>query len=180
VEEAASKLNGRALMDDGLLEENTALVEWPVAITGNFDVHFLSLPDSVLIATMEGHQRYFPVAGEDGSLLPHFIAISNIDSKNPDTVRHGNERVIRPRLADAAFFFETDRGQTLDGRRDALNEVVFQEKLGSLYDKSERVSRLAGIVAIAMGQAPDDVKLAPRAGQLCKCDLLTAMVGEFP
>ena len=180
VEEAAEAIGGHAIIDDALLEENAALVEWPVAITGSFEVLFLALPDCVLTATMQGHQRYFPVMGEDGSLMPHFIAISNIESSNPETVRHGNERVIRPRLADAAFFFEADQKQPLVDRRDALKHVVFQEKLGSLYDKSQRVSHLAGIVAIAMGQHPDEVKLARRAGALFKCDLLTDMVGEFP
>jgi glycyl-tRNA synthetase beta chain len=180
LEEAADSIGGRALIDDALLEENTALVEWPVAITGSFDVLYLALPDCVLTATMQGHQRYFPVVGDDGALKPHFIAISNIESRNPDTVRHGNERVIRPRLADASFFFEADRKKTLEQRRDDLKEVVFQEKLGSLYDKCERVSKLAGIVAIAMGLNPDEVKLARRAGLLFKCDLLTDMVAEFP
>lgn len=180
VEEAADSIGGRALIDAALLEENTALVEWPVAITGSFDVLYLALPDCVLTATMQGHQRYFPVIGEDGALKPHFIAVSNIESRNPDTVRHGNERVIRPRLADASFFFEADRKKTLDQRRDALKDVVFQEKLGSLYDKSERVSKLAGIVAIALGHSPNEVKLARRAGALFKCDLLTDMVAEFP
>jgi glycyl-tRNA synthetase beta chain len=180
VEDAADSIGGRALIDDALLEENTALVEWPVAVTGSFDVLYLALPDCVLTATMQGHQRYFPVLGEDGALKPHFIAISNIESSNPDTVRHGNERVIRPRLADATFFYETDRKKSLQQRRDALKDIVYQEKLGSIYDKSERVSRLAGIVAIAMGDSPDQVKLARRAGTLFKCDLLTDMVGEFP
>jgi len=180
VAEAAQSIGGRALMDDLLLEENTALVEWPVAITGSFDPLFLSLPDCVLTATMQGHQRYFPVVGEGGALMPYFIAVSNIVSTNPDTVRRGNERVIRPRLADARFFFESDRKKTLEERRDALKAIVYQEELGSVYDKSERVSRLAGIVAIAMGQSPEDVKLARRAGSLFKCDLVTDMVGEFP
>jgi glycyl-tRNA synthetase beta chain len=179
-EEAAKVFGGKAVIDDALLEENTALVEWPMAVTGSFDMLFLLLPDCVLIATMQGHQRYFPVMDEDGALKPRFIAISNIESSNPDTVRHGNERVIRPRLADAAFFFKADQKKFLEERRDSLKDVVFQEKLGSLYDKSERVSRLAGIVAIAMGQSPDEVKLARRAGTLFKCDLLTDMVGEFP
>jgi glycyl-tRNA synthetase beta chain len=180
VEEAAESLGGRPVIDEALLEENAALVEWPVAVTGSFDVLFLSLPDCVLTATMQGHQRYFPVMGEDGALMPHFIAISNIESRIPETVRNGNERVIRPRLADAAFFFEADQKTPLAERRDALKDVVFQEKLGSLYDKSERVSRLAGIVAIAMGQPPDKVKLVRHAGTLFKCDLVTDMVGEFP
>lgn len=180
VEAAAETMGGRAVMDDALLEENTALVEWPVSVTGSFDVLYLSLPDCVLTATMQGHQRYFPVMGEDGALMPHFIAISNIESKNPETVRHGNERVIRPRLADAAFFFEADRKIRLEARRDALKDVVYQEKLGSIYDKSQRVANLAGVVAIAMGLPPDEVKLARRAGTLYKCDLVTEMVGEFP
>jgi glycyl-tRNA synthetase beta chain len=180
VEDAAESIGGSAVIDEALLEENTALVEWPVAITGSFDVSYLSLPDCVLTATMQGHQRYFPVIGEDAALKPHFVAISNIESSNPDTVRHGNERVIRPRLADATFFFESDRKKSLEQRRSALEDVVYQDKLGSLHDKCERVSRLAGIVAIAMGHGPDQVKLARRAGNLFKCDLLTDMVGEFP
>jgi glycyl-tRNA synthetase beta chain len=180
VEEAAESTGGHAVIDEALLEENAALVEWPVAVTGSFDVLYLALPDCVLTATMQGHQRYFPIAGDDGALMPHFVAISNIESSNPDTVRHGNERVIRPRLADAAFFFEADQKKSLEERRDSLKDVVYQEKLGSVYDKSERVSHLAGIVAIAMGHNPEEVKLARRAGTLFKCDLVTDMVGEFP
>jgi len=180
VEAAADTMGGRAVIDDTLLEENTALVEWPVSVTGSFDVLYLSLPDCVLTATMQGHQRYFPVIGEDGALMPHFIAISNIESSNPETVRNGNERVIRPRLVDASFFFENDKKTTLESRRDALKAVVYQEKLGSIYDKSERVASLAGVVAIAMGLNPEEVKLARRAGTLYKCDLVTDMVGEFP
>jgi len=180
VEEAARGVGGRAVVDESLLEENTALVEWPVAIAGSFDEQFLDLPDSVLTATMQGHQRYFPVMGESGALLAHFVAVSNIESRDPATVRRGNERVIRPRLADAAFFFRSDLASSLENRREDLEEIVFHEKLGSLFDKSERVSRLAAVVAIAMGLSPDEVKLARRAGALCKCDLLTEMVGEFP
>lgn len=180
VEEAAESTGGHAVIDEALLEENAALVEWPVAVTGSFDVLYLALPDCVLTATMQGHQRYFPITGDDGALMPHFVAISNIESSNPDTVRHGNERVIRPRLADAAFFFEADQKKSLEERRDSLKDVVYQEKLGSVYDKSERVSHLAGIVTIAMGHSPDEVKLARRAGTLFKCDLVTDMVGEFP
>jgi glycyl-tRNA synthetase beta chain len=180
VEAAADTMGGHAVIDEALLEENAALVEWPVSVTGSFDVLYLSLPDCVLTATMQGHQRYFTVIGEDGALMPHFIAISNIESSNPETVRHGNERVIRPRLADAAFFFEADKKTTLEARRDALKAVVYQEKLGSIYDKSERVASLAGVVAIAMGLGPEEVKLARRAGTLFKCDLVTDMVGEFP
>ena len=180
VERAAGELGGRALIDPALLEENAALVEWPVAIAGHFDTEFLDLPDAVLVATMQGHQRYFPVAGDDGALRPHFIAVSNIASRNPGTVRSGNERVIRPRLSDAAFFFESDRQRRLESRLQGLGDVVFQRKLGSLRAKAERVSDLAGHVARAMGESDAAVTQARRAGLLSKCDLLTEMVGEFP
>ena len=180
VERAARALGGRALIDPALLEENAALVEWPVAIAGHFDTEFLDLPDAVLVATMQGHQRYFPVAGHDGALMPHFIAVSNIESRNPATVREGNERVIRPRLSDAAYFFDTDRQRSLESRLEGLDDVVFQRKLGTLHAKSERVSELAGRVMRAMGGSEDAVANAWRAGLLSKCDLLTEMVGEFP
>ncbi|HEY5701321.1 MAG TPA: glycine--tRNA ligase subunit beta [Gammaproteobacteria bacterium] len=180
VADAANTLGGKALMDKDLLEETAALVEWPSVIIGGFDKDFLDLPDAVLIATMKGHQRYFPVADKAGKLLPHFIAVSNIESKNPDTVRQGNERVLLPRLKDARFFLERDAGKSLDERQEDLKGVVFHEKLGTLFDKTERIARLAGHVAIALGDNPDSVKLARRAGQLCKCDLLTSMVGECP
>ncbi|MDX1512867.1 MAG: glycine--tRNA ligase subunit beta [Gammaproteobacteria bacterium] len=180
VADAANSLGGKALTDKDLLEETAALVEWPSVIVGNFDQEFLKLPEAVLIATMKGHQRYFPVADKSGKLMPHFIAVSNIESKNPDTVREGNERVLLPRLKDAAYFLEADAGKSLEERQEDLKGVVFHEKLGTLYDKTERVARLAGHVAIALGENPESVKLARRAGQLCKCDLLTSMVGEFP
>ena len=180
VERAAVELGGRALIDPALLEENAALVEWPVAVAGHFDTEFLHLPDPVLVATMQGHQRYFPVAGEDGALMPHFIAVSNIESRKPGTVRSGNERVIRPRLSDAAFFFRSDRECSLESRLQGLGDVVFQRKLGSLRAKAERVSALARRVARAMGESDDSVTHARRAGLLSKCDLLTEMVGEFP
>ncbi len=179
-ERAADELGGRALIDPALLEENAALVEWPVAVAGHFDTEFLHLPDPVLVATMQGHQRYFPVAGEDGALMPHFIAVSNIESRKPGTVRSGNERVIRPRLSDAAFFFRSDRECSLESRLQGLGDVVFQRKLGSLRAKAERVSALARRVARAMGESDDSVTHARRAGLLSKCDLLTEMVGEFP
>jgi glycyl-tRNA synthetase beta chain len=180
VEDAAAALGGRAAMDADLLDEATALVEWPVAITGSFDREFLRLPDAVLMAPMKGHQRYFPVLAADGSLLPHFITISNIESSNANSVREGNERVLRPRLADAAFFFDADLKRSLDDLQAGLEDVVFQDKLGSVAHKAERVSKLAGVVAIAMGLGPEAVKMARRAGALSKCDLLTHMVGEFP
>ena len=180
VEDAARGLGGHALIDPTLLEENAALVEWPVAVAGSFDTGFLELPDAVLTATMQGHQRYFPVARENGALLPHFIAVSNIESRNVETVREGNQRVIRPRLSDAAYFFDTDRGRSLESRLEGLGDVIFQRKLGTLRAKSERVSELAGRLARAMGGSEDAVADARRAGLLSKCDLLTEMVGEFP
>ena len=180
VEQAGKALGGRALIDPALLEENTALVEWPVAVAGHFDTDFLDLPDAVLVATMQGHQRYFPVAGRDGALMPHFIAVSNIESRNPATVREGNERVVRPRLSDAAYFFDTDRGRSLESRLGELGGVIFQRKLGSLHAKAQRVSKLAGRVARSMGGSDEAVAHARRAGLLSKCDLVTEMVGEFP
>ena len=177
---AANELGGRALVEPALLEENAALVEWPVAIAGHFDPEFLDLPDAVLVATMQGHQRYFPVAGEDGALMPHFIAVSNIESRNPVTVRKGNERVIRPRLRDAEYFFFTDREHRLESRLEELGKVVFQRGLGSLRAKSRRVAALAGRIARAVGGCGEAVAHAERAGLLSKCDLVTEMVGEFP
>jgi len=180
VEEAAAALGGSAVLDADLLEESAALVEWPVILTGAFDRAFLRLPDAVLMATMMGHQRFFPVLGPDGALLAHFVAVSNIDSKNPDSVREGNERVLRPRLADAAFFFDADLARSLEELQQGLGAVVFQDRLGTVAEKAERIAKLAGVVAIAMGLNPEAVKLARRAGILSKCDLLTQMVGEFP
>jgi len=174
---AAAEAHGRALITEALLEEVTALVEWPVALTGRFEERFLSLPREVLICTLEDHQRYFPVEDAHGRLLPAFIAVSNIESREPATVRAGNERVVRPRLADAAFFWEQDRRQPLAARRAALDAVTFQAKLGSLGDKTRRVGALAAEIAVAAGGSREH---ALRAAQLCKCDLLTAMVGEFP
>ena len=180
VVEAAATVGGHPVMGDALLEEVSALVEWPVALPGSFDPGFLELPAPVLEATMTGHQRCFPVAGPEGGLLAHFVAVANLESRNPDTVREGNERVIRPRLRDAAFFFHNDLRTPLAARRAGLAGVLFQEGLGTLHEKSDRVSRLGGRIAAAMGGPPAAVRLARRAGLLCKCDLLTEMVGEFP
>ena len=166
-----------AVTDDALLDEVTALVEWPVPVTAQFEERFLTLPREVLISTLQEHQRYFPVARADGSLTPWFITISNIESLDPAQVRAGNERVVRPRLADAAFFWEQDRKQTLAARREALGNVTFQAKLGSVGDKVRRVRELAGELAASLGK---DRAVAERAAELCKCDLLSAMVGEFP
>nr|VFJ69074.1 MAG: glycyl-tRNA synthetase beta chain [Candidatus Kentron sp. FM]VFJ69671.1 MAG: glycyl-tRNA synthetase beta chain [Candidatus Kentron sp. FM]VFK18794.1 MAG: glycyl-tRNA synthetase beta chain [Candidatus Kentron sp. FM] len=180
VRTAAEKLGGEAIITEELLEEVTALVEWPVAVAGDFDRQFLTLPDKVLMGTMAGHQKYFPVRDARGNLMPHFITISNIQSHTPDSVRRGNERVVRPRLADAAFFFDADLRQPLADRLEELKSVVFQKRLGSLHDKSMRVAKLAGIVAHALGHPPEEVALASTAGRFCKCDLLTRVVGELP
>ena len=199
VEREARALGAQALIDPELLAENTALVEWPVAVAGHFDAAFLALPDAVLVATMQGHQRYFPVAnrhprevpapgrppagagpanadggdeeggdgapeGGDGALMPHFIAVSNIESRDVETVRTGNERVIRPRLSDAAYFFDADRRQSLESRLEGLKGVVFQRELGTLHAKAQRVSALAGRVAEAMGRPGNVGEAAGRSG----------------
>jgi glycyl-tRNA synthetase beta chain len=173
----AGELGGRAVFDAALLDEVTALVEWPVAIAGRFDTRFLELPREVLISTLQDHQRYFPLEDANGVLQPWFITMSNIESREPDKVRAGNERVVRPRLADAAFFWEQDRKQPLAAFITRLDGVTFHAKLGSIGAKVRRIAVLAGEIADAMR---GDRALAERAAQLCKCDLLSAMVGEFP
>lgn len=177
VTEIATSLGGVAVIEDALLDEVTALVEWPVPLAGRFDARFLELPAEVPIATMQDHQRYFPVRDAGGKLMNHFITVANIESRDPDKVRDGNERVVRPRLADAAFFWETDRKEKLAARCEPLRAVTFQNKLGSLFDKSARVAVLAKRIADSIGA---DAGLAERAALLSKCDLLTLMVGEFP
>lgn len=174
---AAARLDGRALIGEALLDEVTALVEWPVVLVGHFEERFLSLPREVLISTLEDHQRYFPIEDAAGRLLPAFITVSNIESRDPGQVRAGNERVVRPRLADAAFFLEQDRRQPLAARLPALDAVTFQTQLGSLGDKTRRVRELAADIAAATGGSGEE---AQRAASLSKCDLVTAMVGEFP
>lgn len=177
VVEVARQSGGKAVIDDQLLDEVTAMVEWPVALLGNFEARFLEVPAEVLISAMKGHQKYFHVVDAKGVLLPHFITVSNIDSHDIGVVRHGNERVIRPRLADAAFFWDKDRKRPLADRVDVLKTVVFQKKLGTLFDKSNRVKGLAGLIAQQLGA---DQALAERAAMLSKCDLMTDLVGEFP
>lgn len=177
VAEAAAAAGGVPVGDDALYDEVAALTEWPVPLTGRFDESFLDLPREVIIATLTSHQRYFPVADADGSLLPRFVAVANLASKDPDQVRDGNERVIRPRLADAAFFQEHDRRTPLARRSDALKDVVYSQGLGSVYDKSRRVGRLAATVAASLEA---DAAVVLRAAALSRCDLLTGMVGEFP
>ncbi len=169
---------GGAIVDgDSLCDEVAALVEWPVPILGSFEESYLELPREAVTSTLTGHQRYFPVDGADGKLLPRFVTVSNIESLEPDEVRDGNERVIRPRLADAAFFWDSDRSRPLATRIDSLREVVYQRGLGSLHDKACRVATLAVKLAESLGVTEEPVQ---RAAMLAKCDLLTGMVGEFP
>jgi glycyl-tRNA synthetase beta chain len=177
VEAAAQALGGRALVTAALLDEVTALVEWPVPVAGRYEERFLQLPREVLISTLQDHQRYFPVEDADGRLLPWFITVSNIESTDPQVVRGGNERVVRPRLSDAAFFYAQDRRMSLASRADALDTVTFQAQLGSIGDKQRRMTVLAGEIA---ARIDGDGALAARAALLAKCDLVTNMVGEFP
>jgi len=174
--EAAKKLDGEAVIDEDLLDEVTALNEWPIAVAGEFEESFLQVPAEVLIKTMQDNQKYFPVKGADGKLKNYFITISNIDSKSPEKVKAGNERVIRPRLADAMFFWEQDQKQPLESFNAALEKVVFHKQLGTLAEKTRRVAKLAEFIATQLKANIEQVK---RAALLSKCDLMTDMVGEF-
>ncbi|HEX7763384.1 MAG TPA: glycine--tRNA ligase subunit beta [Cellvibrio sp.] len=176
VEAEAKKVGGVAVIDPALLDEVTALVEWPVALTGKFEERFLAVPAEALIASMKEHQKYFHVVDANGKLKNNFITVANIQSKDPSQIIDGNERVIRPRLSDAAFFFETDKKTTLASLRERLKTIVFQAQLGTIYDKTERVAGLAQLIA---GKLNADAASAERAAQLCKSDLVTNMVGEF-
>ncbi|NKC11289.1 MAG: glycine--tRNA ligase subunit beta [Gammaproteobacteria bacterium] len=180
VRAAAAALGGQVVIDPALLDEVTALTEWPVAISGSFDPAFLQVPGEALIATMKSNQKYFHMVDEEGALLPYFITVANLQSRNPDAVRKGNERVVYPRLADAQFFFETDQKTPLGDRVTALEQVVFQGRLGSLGDKTRRIVTLCETVMQALGADSAAIETAKRAASLCKCDLVTAMVGEFP
>ena len=173
---AEKEAGGKAVIDEDLLDEVTALNEWPVPLMGRFEERFLEVPAEALISSMKEHQKYFHVVAADGEMLPLFITVANIESKDPSQVVSGNEKVIRPRLSDAAFFYETDRKTKLGDRIDALKPIVFQEKLGSIYDKSVRVAALAKKIADAIGSDP---ALAERAAMLAKTDLVTEMVLEF-
>ncbi len=177
VEKIAAKNNGIAVIDPDLLDEVTALVEWPVSLVGNFDPDFLKLPKEVLIASMQDHQKYFPMLDKQKKLLPSFICVTNIESKEPDFIKQGNERVIQPRLNDAAFFWERDLKNGLAKHIDGLNKVVYQKELGTLHEKSERLSHIISSLAKTLNI---DTKNAKRAAELCFCDLLTEMVYEFP
>ena len=176
VETEASALKASAVIDPALLDEVTGLVEWPVALTGSFEERFLEVPAEALVSSMKEHQKYFHLVDENGALKPNFITISNIESKDPIQVIAGNERVIRPRLSDAAFFFETDKKTSLEQRVEKLRSIVFQQKLGTVHDKTQRVAKLAGALAQKIGSPAE---LAQRAALLSKTDLVTEMVLEF-
>ena len=174
---AARRRRGTALIDDALLDEVTGLVEWPYALAGEFDPEFLELPSEVLISCMRDHQKYFPVRDAGGALLPYFVTVANIKTKSLHRVRSGNERVLRARLQDARFFWDSDRKQTLAERRTALRGVLFHKRLGSVWDKSERLGDLCAFLAAELGLPHATCE---RAAHLAKADLVTDMVGEFP
>lgn len=175
-QKAAAAVNGIAHIEADLLEEIAALNEWPVPITGCFDTRFLALPAEVLITTMQTNQKYFPVKNADGGLLAHFITFSNIESSRPESIQHGNERVVTPRLADAEFFWKQDRKKSLEDRVQSLSTIVFQEKLGTIAEKSQRVIKLSEFIATRFKL---DSEMSKRAALLAKTDLMTEMVGEF-
>ncbi|EKK4081005.1 glycine--tRNA ligase subunit beta [Cronobacter dublinensis] len=175
-EAAAAKIGGNADLSDSLLEEVTSLVEWPVVLTAKFEEKFLAVPAEALVYTMKGDQKYFPVYGTDGKLLPNFIFVANVESRDPHQIISGNEKVVRPRLADAEFFFNTDRKKRLEDNLPRLETVLFQQQLGTLRDKTDRIQALSGWIASQIGA---DVNHATRAGLLSKCDLMTNMVFEF-
>ncbi|MEZ9236280.1 MULTISPECIES: glycine--tRNA ligase subunit beta [Shewanella] len=175
-EAAAKEIGGIAELEDDLLEEVTALVEWPVVLTASFEEKFLDVPAEALVYTMKGDQKYFPVFDDAGQLLPNFIFVTNIESKDPQQIISGNEKVVRPRLADAEFFFETDKKESLETRLASLESVVFQKQLGTIKARVERISAMAGYIATSIGANSEE---AARAGLLSKSDLMTNMVMEF-
>ena len=172
----ATALGGVADIEESLLEEVTSLVEYPNVLAAKFEERFLAVPAEALVYTMKGDQKYFPIYDKDGKLLPHFIFLSNINPEDPTAIIEGNEKVVRPRLTDAEFFFKTDLKQKLVDRLPRLETVLFQQQLGTLKDKTDRIEQLAGEIAKQIGA--DEAK-AKRAGLLSKCDLMTNMVFEF-
>lgn len=175
-QQAAQQLGGIADLEDALVEEVTSLVEWPVVMTAKFEEKFLKVPAEALVYTMKGDQKYFPVYDASKKLLPNFIFVSNIESKEPRHIVEGNEKVVRPRLADAEFFFNTDRKRPLVDRLSLLENAIFQQQLGTIKDKTDRITELASYIAEQIGA---DVEKSKRAGLLAKCDLMTSMVFEF-
>ncbi|BBF76672.1 glycine--tRNA ligase subunit beta [Acinetobacter ursingii] len=177
VKQLADEVNATAIVPDDLLDEVTALVEWPVALRASFEERFLAVPQEALITTMQDNQKYFCLVNSEGKLQPYFITISNIESKDPTQIIEGNEKVVRPRLSDAEFFFLQDQKQPLASRKDKLANMVFQAELGTLWDKSLRIAKLASQIAIL---THGDRAAAEQAGLLAKCDLTSELVGEFP
>ncbi|OCH96922.1 glycine--tRNA ligase subunit beta [Legionella jamestowniensis] len=177
VEQLAEKYNAQAIMPESLLDEVTSIVEWPKALLANFEKEFLKVPSEVLIASMQSHQKCFALRDKSGQLLPHFITVSNISSAQPKQVVSGNEKVMRARLSDAAFFFHQDQKEPLSHHILATEKVVFQAKLGNLLNKAERIEKLMLLISPIIAL---DKQQAIRAAQLSKCDLMTGMVGEFP
>ncbi|MER2295950.1 glycine--tRNA ligase subunit beta [Pseudomonas promysalinigenes] len=175
--ELAMQQEGSAIVPPALLDEVTALVEWPVPLVCSFEERFLEVPQEALITTMQDNQKYFCLLDSEGKLLPRFITVANVESRDPKQIVQGNEKVVRPRLTDAEFFFKQDKKQPLESFNERLKNVVFQAQLGTVYDKAERVSKLAAFIAPLIG---GDAQRAGRAGLLSKCDLATEMVGEFP
>ncbi|WP_318479464.1 glycine--tRNA ligase subunit beta [Photobacterium leiognathi] len=175
-QKAAQAVGGTADLEDDLVEEVTSLVEWPVVLTASFEEKFLKVPSEALVYTMKGDQKYFPVYDAEGKLVPKFIFVSNIISNDPSQIISGNEKVVRPRLADAEFFFNTDLKSKLIDRLPQLETAIFQKQLGTIKDKTDRITVLAGYIADKIGA---DVDNAKRAGLLAKCDLMTSMVFEF-
>jgi len=175
-EKAAAEIGGVADLSESLLEEVTSLVEWPVVLTAKFEEKFLAVPAEALVYTMKGDQKYFPVYDTAGNLLPNFIFVANIESKDPQQIISGNEKVVRPRLADAEFFFNSDRKKRLEDNLPRLETVLFQKQLGTLRDKTDRIQALSAWIADKIGANVDN---AQRAGLLSKCDLMTNMVFEF-
>jgi glycyl-tRNA synthetase beta chain len=178
VQKAAEAVSGEILMNEELLDEVTHLVELPVVVLGNFDREFLSLPREVVVHAMEDHQRYFPVVGDEGGLLPYFVCVCNTRAKDMDIVRRGHERVLRARLSDARFFFQEDTKVPLEKKVEELKHVVFQARLGTSYEKVMRFRALACFLARRL--CPQSEASVDRAAFLCKADLVTGMVGEFP
>lgn len=177
IAQLAAEQQGSAIVPPALLDEVSALVEWPVPLVCSFEERFLEVPQEALITTMQDNQKYFCLLDGNGKLLPRFITVANVESKDPAQIISGNEKVVRPRLTDAEFFFKQDKKHKLETFNERLANVVFQAQLGSVFDKAQRVSALAGFIAARVG---GDAQRAARAGLLCKCDLASEMVGEFP
>ncbi|MEK6679371.1 MAG: glycine--tRNA ligase subunit beta [Nitrospirota bacterium] len=180
IEQIAKEKDGSVLKDEELIDTVTFLVEYPTAICGDFDKKYLELPKDILINAMKEHQKYFSIIDKNGSLMPHFICIANTKAKDMDIVKKGNERVLRARLDDASFYFKEDRKKKLSDRTNDLKGVVFQEQLGTLYNKVQRDATLSASYTLSLSFDTESLEHAKRAAYLCKSDLLTGVVGEFP